>query len=172
MSNIVADRPLIAARRPCCRIPHVRVERIILKYHRDIARRRSTDVYRAVQHDSPVTVFQASTMRSSVDLPQPEAPTITNISRSRAARSICRKTSVSPIFSHASHFEHAIYFSPPSVRRQTTLHQDDNDHGGNKPAPPCHHGAPVGFRLNRDHFHYADHDVSSFDCRDKHGQRY
>jgi hypothetical protein len=67
---------------------HVRVERVVLEDHRDVAvlGREVGDVLAADPDAAAVHVLEPASMRSAVDLPEPDGPTRTMNSPS----SICR----------------------------------------------------------------------------------
>jgi hypothetical protein len=63
---------------------HVRVQRVVLEHHGDVAlgRLQLVDHRPPMEISPPLTSSSPATMRSSVDLPQPEGPTMTMNSRS------------------------------------------------------------------------------------------
>ena len=96
-----------------------------------------------------------------MDLPQPEAPTITSISPSCQRQiDVVQDGGVAEAFGEAGQFEGRHYFSPsvsPATNQRcistTTMHRrQQRQHGGG------HHRAPVGLRFDADHPHDADDD--------------
>ena len=78
---------------------HVRIERVVLEHHRDVALLRRHAVHdAAADRDLALPVISSSPaiMRSSVDLPQPDGPTSTQNSPSAIAMSTPRITCVVP----------------------------------------------------------------------------
>jgi hypothetical protein len=76
----------------------MRVERVVLEHHGDVAvhRLHVVDPLAADPDLAEVTVSSPATMRSSVDLPQPDGPTITMNSPSAMSMSMPWITSVLP----------------------------------------------------------------------------
>src|SRR5580704_2302642 len=102
-----------------------------------------------------------ATMRNNVDLPQPDAPTITSISPRSSDKSIECNTSVAPkLFRTPVRSSMAIlFFAFRQAGDKPTLHDhDDHDRWDQCQHRRGHRRAPIGFRFDRDHFNNPDHD--------------